>query len=83
MRRGILALLLFLVLLKPAALPVWGQEETEELAGDLQEDLLNREEIKEVQKALEELLGEDSFPLSLIHISEPRDISGSRMPSSA
>ena len=61
MRRGILALLLFLVLLKPAAIPVWGQEETEELAGDLQEDLLNREEIKEVQKALEELLGEDSF----------------------
>ena len=61
MRRGILALLLFLVLLKPAAIPVWGQEETEELAGNLQEDLLNREEIKEVQKALEELLGEDSF----------------------
>ncbi len=61
MRRGILALLLFLVFLKPTALPVWGQEGTEELAGDLQEDLLNREEIKEVQKALEELLGEDSF----------------------
>ena len=31
------------------------------MAGDLQEDLLNREEIQEVQKALEELLGEDSF----------------------
>lgn len=38
-----------------------GAETVEGLTGELQEELLNREEITEVQDALEKLLGEDSF----------------------
>lgn len=59
--RGWLMGMLALLLLWGGARPAQAEETVEGLAGELQQELLNREEITEVQEALEELLGEDSF----------------------